>query len=136
VTANYTFLSPDIYRVTLTVSDIAGNEDTDSVIITVVDVTNPIADAGPDLATLEDVMLILNGSSSWDENDIVSYTWTFIDRYPISLSGASVNYTFYNPGEYTITLLVTDTAGNKASDTTIIRVWAESSHTYWRSRDV
>jgi PKD repeat protein/peroxiredoxin len=122
VTANYTFLTPDTYRVTLTVSDIAGNEDTDSVIITVLDVTNPIADAGPDLATLEDMILILNGSSSWDENDIVSYTWTFIDQYPISLSGASVNYTFYNPGEYTITLLVTDTAGNKASDTTIIRV--------------
>ncbi len=122
MTANYTFHTPDSYRVTLTLTDTSGNEDTDSVIITVIDITNPIASAGPDLATLEDRLVILNGSSSWDENDIVSYSWTFIDQYPITLTGASVNYTFYNPGEYTITLLVTDIAGNKASDTAIIRV--------------
>jgi PKD repeat protein len=122
VTANYTFHTPDSYQVTLTVADTSGNKDTDSVIITVVDITNPIANAGPDLVTLEDRVLILNGSSSWDENAIVSYSWTFIDQYPITLTGASVNYTFYNPGEYMITLLVTDIAGNTASDIAIIRV--------------
>lgn len=122
VTANYTFLTPDSYRVTLTVVDTSGNEDTDSVIITVVDITNPIANAGPDLTTLEDRLLILNGSSSWDQNDIASYSWTFIDQYPITLTGASVSYTFYNPGEFMITLLVIDTAGNKASDTAIVHV--------------
>jgi PKD repeat protein/peroxiredoxin len=122
VTANYTFHTPDSYQVTLTVADTSGNKDTDSVIITVVDITNPIANAGPDLVTLEDRVLILNGSSSWDENAIVSYSWTFIDQYPITLTGASVNYTFYHPGEYMITLLVTDIAGNTASDIAIIRV--------------
>jgi PKD repeat protein len=122
MTANYTFRTPDSYQITLTVADTSGNEATDSVIITVIDITNPIANAGPDLATLEDRVIILNGSSSWDENDIVSYSWTFIDQYSIILTGASANYTFHNPGEYTITLLVIDIAGNKASDTAIIRV--------------
>jgi PKD repeat protein/peroxiredoxin len=122
MTPNYTFLTPDTYRVTLTVTDTSGNRAVDSVIIVVIDITNPTADAGPDLVTLEDVMILLNGSSSWDENDIVSYTWTFIDHYPITLNGVSTNYTFYNPGEYTITLLVTDIAGNQASDTITIYV--------------
>jgi PKD repeat protein/peroxiredoxin len=122
VTPNYIFLTPDTYQVTLTVTDASGNEDTDGVIITVIDITNPSANAGLDLTTLEDITLNLNGSSSWDENDIVSYTWTFIDKYPVTLSGVSVNYTFYNPGEYTITLLVKDIAGNQASDIAIIRV--------------
>lgn len=122
MTSNYTFLTPDTYHVTLTVADTSGNEAVDSVIIVVIDITNPTADAGPDIVTLEDMMIILNGSSSWDENDIVSYTWTFIDHYPITLNGVSTNYTFYNPGEYTITLFVTDIAGNKASDTIAIHV--------------
>ena len=122
VTPTYIFRTPDTYQVTLTVTDASRNEDTDSVVIIVLDITNPTADAGPDLTTLEDMTLSLNGSSSWDENDIVSYTWTFIDKYPVTLSGVSVNYTFYNPGEYTITLRVTDIAGNQASDIATIRV--------------
>jgi PKD repeat protein len=122
MTPNYTFLTPDTYHVTLTVADTSGNDAVDTVIIIVIDITNPTANAGPDIVTLEDLMIILNGSSSWDENDIANYTWTFIDHYPLTLNGVSTNYTFYNPGEYTITLLVTDIAGNQASDTITIHV--------------
>ena len=48
VAPTYNFGEPGVYVVTLTASDLAGNWNTSTVQITVIDVTQPIAEAGAD----------------------------------------------------------------------------------------
>ncbi|MGQ9759979.1 MAG: PKD domain-containing protein [Candidatus Methanomethylicaceae archaeon] len=87
----------------------------------ILDITSPIADAGPDQSFNEDAA-VLDGSASFDENGIASYEWTFTDVTPKILTGANPTYTFANPGICTITLEVTDPAGNSATDIVVITV--------------
>jgi len=125
----YTFDNPGVYIVTLNVTDLAGNWDTDTVTITVRDVTPPVADAGPDQTVDEDTLVTFNGSGSTDNVDIVSYTWTFIDVTPQTLTGISPNHTFATPGIYIVTLNVSDAAGNWDTDTVVITVLDVTSPT-------
>jgi len=118
----YTFYTPDVYTVTLNVSDAAGNWDIDTVVITVVDVTLPVADAGSDQTVDEDTLVTFDGSGSTDNVGIASYTWTFVDVTPQTLTGVNPTYTFQTPGIYTVTLNVTDAAGNWDTDTVVITV--------------
>jgi len=87
-----------------------------------VDTTKPVANAGPDQAVTEDTILTLDGSASTDNVAITSYTWKFIDSTLKTLTGMKPTYTFSTPGLYTVTLNVTDAAGNWATDTAIIEV--------------
>jgi chitodextrinase len=85
-----------------------------------IDTTPPKADAGSDRTVDEDTPIILDASSSTDENGIINYTWILPDGN--ILNGMTTTYVFENPGTYTITLMVTDPAGNSARDEVIIRV--------------
>jgi len=116
----YTFATPDTYTLTLNVTDAAGNWDTDQIVITVLDITAPLADAGPDQTVDEDTLVTLEGWRSTDNVGITSWTWTFTDVTPKTLTGENVTYTFTIPGVYTVTLNVTDAAGN--SDTSLITI--------------
>jgi len=87
-----------------------------------VDTTKPVAHAGPDRAVTEDTILTLDGSASTDNVAVSSYTWEFIDATTKTLTGVKPTYTFGTPGLYTITLNVTDAAGNWATDTVVIEV--------------
>jgi parallel beta-helix repeat protein len=118
----YTFATPRTYVVTLEVADPAGNTATDTVTITVLDVTDPVANAGSDRTVNEDISTTLDGSGSTDNAGITGYTWTFTDVTVKTLTGDKPAYTFSNPGVYTITLNVTDAAGNWATDTVVITV--------------
>jgi PKD repeat protein len=118
----YMFSTPGVYAVTLNASDAAGNWVTDTVVITVLDVTSPVADAGLDRAITEDVSTSLDGSNSSDNIGVSSYTWTFVDVSMKTLVGDKPVYAFSTPGVYSITLNVTDSAGNWATDTVIITV--------------
>jgi len=118
----YTFATPRTYTITLKVTDPAGNYATDTVTITVLDVTKPTANAGSDLTVNEDIPVALDGSTSSDNVGITAYTWTFTDVTIKTLTGEKPTYTFNTPGTYTITLNVTDAAGNWATDTVIITV--------------
>jgi parallel beta-helix repeat protein len=118
----YTFATPGTYTITLKVTDLAGNSATDTVIITVLDVTKPTANAGSDKTVNEDTLVTLDASDSSDNVGIVSYTWTFTDVTVKTLTGAKPTYTFNTPGVYAITLNVTDAAGNWATDTVVITV--------------
>ncbi|RLF70558.1 MAG: hypothetical protein DRN40_04310 [Thermoplasmata archaeon] len=122
VKPTYFFKNPGFYVVTLNVTDAAGNWDTDTVNVTVLDTTPPVADAGEDIEVEEDTPVTLDGSGSSDNVGIVNYTWTFKDVILIALYGVSPTYTFENPGIYTITLNVMDAAGNSDSDQIVVTV--------------
>jgi outer membrane autotransporter protein len=115
--------------VRLTVTDNAGNTDTDSVVITVNSAAIPTANAGPD-RTVADTdgepgeSVILDGSGSTDPDDaIASFQWFLIqDGEPTPLGNGS-NLTARLPdGPNTITLIVIDNAQNTSTDTVVITV--------------
>ena len=67
--------------------------------------------------------MVLDGSASTDNVGIVSWTWTFTDRFTdITLEGERVTYEFEEPGDYDVTLTVEDARGNSDSDTTVVTV--------------
>ena len=70
----------------------------------------------------EDTTITFDGAASSDNVDITAYTWMFTDETLKTLTGEKPAYTFNTPGVYTITLNVTDTAGNWATDTAFVSV--------------
>ena len=119
---SYTFATPGVYVVTLTVGDGAGNGASDTVTVTVRDVTSPGASAGPDQTVDEDATATLSGAGSTDNVGVANYTWAFTDGSPRTLYGSSATYVFATPGVYTVTLTVRDAAGNAAADTLTVTV--------------
>ncbi|HIH00935.1 TPA: PKD domain-containing protein, partial [Thermoplasmata archaeon] len=121
--ADYTFENVGSFAITLTVEDAAGNSDTDLVTVTVYDATDPVADAGPDQTVAVGTEVTLDGSGSTDNDEIVSWVWTFEDYGDDqTLEGEEVDYTFEDVGTFVVTLTVEDAAGNSDEDTVTIRV--------------
>ncbi len=115
----YEFTETGDFNVTLRVEDIAGNEDSDVVIISVRDGVPPKADAGEDKIVDEDVEVVLDGSNSSDNVDIEEFQWTINGAI---YHGEKINYTFKDPGNYTVLLNVTDLSGNWDTDIVNITV--------------
>lgn len=128
ITPQHIYSLQGIYIVTLNCSDAAGNWAIDTVTITVNPSAPPVANAGPDNSTDEDSMIIFNGSASTDDlNDIVNYTWDIdasdgLDFSNPDLWGVEVNWTYYEPGIYVVTLNVTDGDGAWDLDTLSVTV--------------
>jgi len=122
VNVQYTFSNPGVYHVTLNVTDLGGNWDTDELVVTVLDVTKPIAEAGPNQTVNEDTLVTLNGTKSSDNVGITSYTWTITENIVWTLTGATVEQNFTKPGVFLVTLNVTDAAGNWGIDTLNVTV--------------
>jgi len=112
-----------VFEVVLNVTDAAGNWQNDTVIITVRDRENPKAVAGKDVLGEPGDTIHLDGSASSDNIGIVKYQWHYsYNDSEVILPGASLNYTFDIPGSYTVTLNVTDEAGNWALDTITVLI--------------
>ena len=126
-TPTYAFTTVGVYEITLTVTDEQGNSATDSVMVTVIDASVPIADAGDDQTIVEDTLVKFDGSASYDNVGIISYVWTFTDGKIQSLEGAKVEYYFETPGEYLITLKVTDAENNSSTDSITVIVQAKAA---------
>jgi hypothetical protein len=63
-----------------------------------------------------------DGSTSYSASGAISsYTWSFGDGTPTA-SGATVSHTFAAGGTYTVTLTVSDTAGNATTQTAAVTV--------------
>lgn len=92
---------------------------TEQVDLDVEDNDNPTADAGPDKAVNMGEEVVLNGSGSWDNVGIESYTWNIEGKWG-EYDGKTVSHTFYESGLYKITLVVTDFYGN--SDEELVNV--------------
>ncbi len=87
------------------------------------DATPPISDAGPDQQTNESAIVTFDGSDSFDNVVIVNFTWTFsYNGSEVTLYEISPQFTFWTPGNYSLTLNVTDTAGNWNTDTMFVTV--------------
>jgi len=119
----FTFHKAGPYTVTLNVTDLEGNWNTDEMVLTVRDTTVPKADAGKNLEIAPGEMAIFNGSGSSDNMGIDSYVWNFTSgvRERI-ITGREANFKFDELGTYIVTLTVTDAAGNSATDNLVIVV--------------
>lgn len=116
----YTFTTPGVYTVTLNVTDADGNWATDTVVVTVLDITPPIANAGADQTVDEDTSVTFDASGSSDNVGIVSYEWDFGDG--TTGTEKTPTHTYTHLGSYTVTLTVKDAAGNISTDTVTVTV--------------
>lgn len=125
-TTTYSFETTGSKVVTLRVRDQSGNTDIDTVEISVVDTTDttpPDADTGPDITTLPNTEFEFDGTNSSDsETGISTYEWDVDDDGTYELTGPDPTYTYGTSGTKTVTLRVTDFAGNSDTDTVIVTV--------------
>ncbi len=119
--AEYTFHDAGVYRIYLQVNDHALNMDIDTFNVTVLDITDPTADAGWDITIDQHETVSLNGSSSTDNVGITNWTWTINDG-GIILFGSNPSHTFHNAGVFKIDLTVFDLLGNNDNDTITVTV--------------
>jgi nucleoside 2-deoxyribosyltransferase len=118
----------------LTVTDLAGLEDSDTTVVNVSFVNQPpMADAGPNQTKGEETEVTLDGSNSSDPDDgIKSYRWSQKEGPKVRLSNdEAVKPTFTAPNvagskSLKFTLTVTDFGGLKDTDTTIVNVTGEN----------
>ena len=87
----------------------------------------PTANAGTEQSVPAGTTVTLDGSGSVSSGSNTTYTWTFTDGGKLqTLNGEIANYTFNNPGNYTVTLTVTDSLGTSNS-TVVINVMGASA---------
>jgi len=132
VIANYTFNTPGVYNVTLTLSDSLGS-DNSSVTITVKPYPKPTAiiilqgiATGQNASVGQSITF--NGSESYEKENgtIVSYVWNMGDGIGIG-KNQTITYAYARPGNYTVTLMVFDANNNTAINSTEINVVKTSS---------
>jgi len=125
-----TFNTAKTYTVTLTVTDTIGQKSSDTVLVVVsapatsIPDKIPVANAGPDVTITAGSSVNFNGGASTDDKGISSYSWDFDASNGIQsdATGKSVSRIFNSAGKFTVTLTVTDTSGQKSSDTLIVTV--------------
>jgi len=121
--SEHTFHEAGEYTAELKVHDYALNYAWDNFTITVLDTTDPIADAGVDLIIDQHETVVFNASSSMDNVGIVDYGWEFTDGSDdIFLTGPAPSYTFDEAGRYNINLTAKDAMGNNGTDIIVVTV--------------
>ncbi|MFO7537130.1 MAG: PKD domain-containing protein, partial [Chloroflexota bacterium] len=127
LTPTHTYLDDGIYLVTLTATDSNGLSSSDTLTVTVYNVA-PIVDAGPDQTVDEGETVSFSGSFTdpgvLDTHEIV---WDFGDGQSAADSLA-VSHVYETAGVYTVTLTVTDNAGDAGSDTLLVTVLAQANN--------
>ncbi|NLU39516.1 MAG: cadherin-like domain-containing protein [Bacteroidales bacterium] len=111
-------LLPDVagaYTITLTVTDIAGNQTSDVVVITAVDNNAPVAIAGEDITINAGLKVTLDGSESYDpEGKTIYFQWSLVskpEKSNANLSGVNTSQPYITPdvsGLYVFRLRVSD----------------------------
>jgi PKD repeat protein len=115
--ATYMFGLAGRIPVTLVVADLAGNNDTVTLNVTVRDVEPPTAKAGPDLTVRGGTIVALDGSNSTDNVRVVSWNWSCDGGNLTASNGSAASVRFDKAGKYTVTLRVRDAAGLEGTDT-------------------
>ncbi len=91
------------------------------------DTTDPTADAGSDQTVSTGESATLDGSSSSDNTALDTYEWDTDDDGTYEKSGETPTHTYDSAGDRTVTLRVTDAAGNTDTDTVTITVEGSGS---------
>ncbi len=122
-------LSAGTYVFKFTVTDNQGATGTDTITVTVENVTTnnpPVADAGPDQTiTLPEGYLTLNGNGTDSDGYIDSFLWTKVSGGPATIVDPTSDITDVDditPGTYVFRLTVTDDYGDTNSDDVTITV--------------
>ena len=92
------------------------------------DTVKPVADAGIDLYGLVGMSIQFDGSKSSDNHYIASYEWDFGDGS--KASSAKANHIYSDPGTYTASLTVKDSAGNASNSKISVTVHDEDTYGY------
>lgn len=125
---SHQFTVADTYTVSLTVTDAAGWQDSNSLQVTVVDSNlPPVAEMSVTTTSgAAPLVVSFNGSGSSDpNNDTLTYQWSFGDD--AQAMGENAVHTYSQQGQYTARLTVTDTRGlTHTAETTITVNAAES----------
>jgi subtilisin family serine protease len=113
----------------VTVTDNEGATASDTVSVTVRNINDPQANAGPDQVVDEKTVVILNGSTSSDpDGTIVGYSWAQLSGIVVALSGANTatpSFTAPSVGTDEVLvfrLTVTDNDGRTGFDDVIVTV--------------
>ena len=121
--AAFMFDDAGMFPICLNVTDAAGNWATDTLEVTVNDITPPIADAGLDINIKQNQRADFSAINSSDNVNIAIYTWTFeYHNAEHVLYGMNLSLTFVHSGTYNVTLTVFDLAGNYNMDYLTITV--------------
>lgn len=118
---SYSFRTPGVYIVTLDVVDAAGNHGTDTVLVTVPDVSAPVAVISPPSRPTSGADLVFSANASSDNVGVVVFLWEFGDG---SAGAGQVEvHKYLRPGTYVVNLTVIDDAGNqdRSSYTVVVR---------------
>ncbi len=126
VTTSHVYTSENTFSVWLTVTDNDGNSRGNRATVVVLGAP-PVADANGPYTGAQDVALTFDGSGSTDDYGIVEYEWDFGDGN--TGSGITPSHTYTSAGAYTVTLTVTDAAGQTDIDTSPVTI--EGPPTYY-----
>jgi PKD repeat protein len=89
--------------------------------VNVADIIPPTARAGDDVTVDEGSFVSFDGSGSFDNVGVVAFEWTFeIGGETVNLTGPNPNYLVDLPGEFEVTLTVSDAFGNTGSEMMVI----------------
>jgi len=135
---NWTPVEMGIYQAVVYVRDDAGNEGSDIVFITVWDLTLPFVVAGVDRTVDIGAIVVLDAFGTTDNDPEfpfgAKYSWMVIGPdLVLTLQGENVSFQVPWIGVYTVTLEVTDAAGNTGRDTariTSVDPWAPTYGTF------
>ncbi|MCK4758389.1 MAG: hypothetical protein KAS67_08055, partial [Thermoplasmata archaeon] len=119
------------YSFTIWARDASGNWQLSSGIFDLNDTIPPIAYAGTNVTVLQGESVFFDGYGTFDNNGTsgLSYTWTFmLDNEEVSLNGSLPDYRFDVPGNYYVTLTVTDAAGNWDDDVILVTVRTDTDY--------
>nr|WP_321416630.1 alpha/beta fold hydrolase [uncultured Methanomethylovorans sp.] len=107
-------------RPKLTITSVSGSTSVDN---------PPVANAGADKTATVGTSVTFDGSASTDDKGIASYSWDFDLSNGITAEATTMiaSKTYTTVGTYTATLTVTDTAGQKSTDTVQIVVNSATS---------
>lgn len=111
-TASHTYAAGGTYQVKLTVTDDRGTTATVTQPVTV-QAANVLPTAAFD-ATMTHMIVAVDASASTDsDGTLATYSWTFGDG--TVASGVTASHAYATPGDYTVTLTVTDDRGGSAT---------------------
>lgn len=120
---SYRFLTPGVFDITLQVTDTAGNTATDSVTITVYDDgvnLPPVASLPESITVTQANAYYFTTTDSYDEDgQIVEALW---EGPWGTRTGNNFYWSFYDLGEFEVTLTVTDNEGASDTATTTVTV--------------